>query len=182
MKKRLCLAIADHSGVSNSWMSTQTIKNDWLNSQAVVAGAADFAKPPRASRARSPLLLSSQKVIRCKASDGRGHQAVSPSQVTRLGIFLPPARATIQRGPYGPVCSTTRKPTSLQRRSGPSQPRMLVRQFLAQLIQDPPRMTRPGPAGLPCGSLAAASGKAPYQSEHHSQTLPCMSYRPQALG
>lgn len=36
--------------------------------------------------------------------------------------------------------------------------------------------------GGPCGSVTFPVGYVPYQSRHHSDTFPCMSYRPHAFG
>ena len=44
--------------------------------------------------------------------------------------------------------------------------------------QMPPRITRPPPALGPFGSVTENDGYSPYQSAHHSRTLPCISWRP----
>lgn len=48
--------------------------------------------------------------------------------------------------------------------------------------KQPPRHTRFDPEAGPSGSVAGPLGSAHFQSQHHSQTFPCMSYSPQALG
>ena len=47
---------------------------------------------------------------------------------------------------------------------------------------EPPRSTRASPVGGPVGSALSAGSYGPYQSQHHSQTLPCMSCRPKRVG
>ena len=60
-------------------------------------------------------------------------------------------------------------------------PRYAERQSDAVPYQLPPRLTRLEPESAPSGS--APPSKAVWrQSRHHSHTLPCMSYRPHALG
>ncbi len=49
-------------------------------------------------------------------------------------------------------------------------------QLSASRLQLPPRLTRCDPEEEPLGSVPYA--KVPYQSRHHSHTLPCMSYNP----
>src|SRR5262245_19655115 len=54
--------------------------------------------------------------------------------------------------------------------------------YLAWLFQEPPRITRIEPVVGPVGSTAGSALYWPYQSAHHSCTLPSMSYRPRGLG
>ena len=77
---------------------------------------------------------------------------------------------------------STRKPRPLLRYPGALLPRFAERQYLAMKYQLPPRIPRSEPDVAPVGSVAEPPGYAPYQSWHHSQTLPFMSYKPQAFG
>src|SRR5687768_362422 len=52
----------------------------------------------------------------------------------------------------------------------------------ASWFQPPPRNTLNFPWAGPDGSVTSTAGYSPNQSRHHSQTLPCMSYRPHGLG
>lgn len=80
------------------------------------------------------------------------------------------------------VSTTTLKPIRPARMWGAKRLREAERQSLARLSQLPPRRTRRLPLLGPVGSLAAVRpGDSPYRSLHHSQTLPRMSYRPQAF-
>ena len=74
----------------------------------------------------------------------------------------------------------TRKPRK-PRSVGWIQYRSADRQRSGPLNQSPPRSTRSEPSRWPCGSIASPRGFGSYQSAHHSHTLPCMSYKPQAL-
>ena len=63
-----------------------------------------------------------------------------------------------------------------------SQPRRAEEHRLgAGRYQDPPRSTRVVPHSGPAGSMPTAESYGPYQSQHHSQTFPCMSWRPNGL-
>ena len=75
---------------------------------------------------------------------------------------------------------TTRKPIKRERIDG-SHPRSADRQLTASTLQSPPRYTRCQPLAGPLGSVTDPEGYSPYQSEHHSHTLPCMSYKTHAL-
>ena len=74
-----------------------------------------------------------------------------------------------------------RKPRPLKRFDGLPQLRSADWQYAAKSPQLPPRNTRSEPSRGPTGSLTAPLGYSPYQSLHHSQTFPCISYRPQAF-
>src|SRR5262245_50641020 len=82
---------------------------------------------------------------------------------------------------YG-TCLSRRKPRPTWRLPGGQALRSADRPELASLYQLPPRTTRYEPDEGPAGSTAASAVYGPYQSCTHSQTLPCMSYSPQALG
>ena len=61
--------------------------------------------------------------------------------------------------------------------------RSAERQSASLPPQLPPRITRRTPSDGPSGSMdTTARGYCPYQSRHHSWTLPCMSWSPQGLG
>ena len=55
------------------------------------------------------------------------------------------------------------------------------RQALGLRLQLPPRFTRSEPNLGPTGSTPSESFPS-YQSEHHSFTLPCISYKPHGFG
>jgi hypothetical protein len=82
--------------------------------------------------------------------------------------------------------AATRKPTGLSRLPGLYMSRLADRQDLVKLRQEPPHNTRCSPRGGscsgPCGSTVASALYVSYQSPHHSQTLPCVSYSPHAFG
>ena len=78
--------------------------------------------------------------------------------------------------------ATRRKPQPLYRESGLNLPRYAERQHCGLPQQLPPRRTRSSPEAGPVGSVTAPDGYVPNQSAHHSRTLPCMSYNPQAFG
>jgi len=73
-----------------------------------------------------------------------------------------------------------RKPRPPLRPPGAMRPRHADRQ--APALQLPPRATRSEPDAGPCGSVTGSAVYLPYQSCTHSQTLPYMSYNPQAFG
>ena len=75
-----------------------------------------------------------------------------------------------------------RKPRGLPLLPGVPQLRSADWQSAATLLQQPPRYTRYEPSLGPLGSLTAPLGYSTYLSLHHSQTFPCISYRPQAFG
>ena len=57
------------------------------------------------------------------------------------------------------------------------------RQLVVVWSQPPPRKTRIVPELGPTGTRPVSPDNwAAYQSRHHSHTLPCISYRPQAFG
>ena len=56
------------------------------------------------------------------------------------------------------------------------------RWLVAGLPQPPPRIDRPSPDDGPGGSTAGRREYRALWSDTHSQTLPCISYRPQGLG
>ena len=54
-------------------------------------------------------------------------------------------------------------------------PRLAERMCFALKLQPPPRCTRLEPLLRPLGSVTLPDGYSPYQSSHHSHTLPCIS-------
>jgi hypothetical protein len=73
--------------------------------------------------------------------------------------------------------NTTRKPKLPVRYVGSKRYLCADRQQFKKLPQPPPRRTRDDPLFGPTGSVSARFGYGPYQSKHHSQTFPCMSYK-----
>ena len=65
--------------------------------------------------------------------------------------------------------------------TGVNQNRWAARQRAALEYHEPPRRTRSTPDEGPDGSVPPES-ESSYQSAHHSQTFPCMSYSPHAFG
>jgi hypothetical protein len=72
----------------------------------------------------------------------------------------------------------TRKPRLSTRVTGPSRSRKEQRQSLDRPRQPPPRTTRRSTSFGPVGIALSSGSYSPYQSAHHSQTLPAMSYNP----
>src|SRR5262245_23032642 len=66
--------------------------------------------------------------------------------------------------------------------AGSSADRDAQRAAPAPVSQLPPRTTCVAPDEAPDGSSTSSAGYAPYKSPVHSETLPCMSTSPQALG
>ena len=59
--------------------------------------------------------------------------------------------------------------------------RKAERALTAPCLHDPPRITRLTPVAGPVGFVRGADGYAPNQSLTHSNTFPCMSWRPHTL-
>lgn len=93
-----------------------------------------------------------------------------------------PLAVLTYRGDRSTELMATRKPRSPIRNDGYSPLRNADRQTPAGLTQPPPRRTLAEPVAGPVGSLCVVEAYLPYQSEHHSHTLPCISYNPQAFG
>jgi len=72
---------------------------------------------------------------------------------------------------------TILKPNTLLSRKYPSMKKLREadRQSSGGLFQAPPRITWYIPEAGPVGSTVGPLGYVPYQSWHHSQTLPCAS-------
>src|SRR5262249_24083959 len=77
---------------------------------------------------------------------------------------------------------THRNPPHSCLSSGGTSNRSAERRCSGEASNDPPRSTREDPEEGPAGLTSTPEPYAPYQSQHHSQTLPCMSYSPQRLG
>src|SRR5512145_449661 len=65
---------------------------------------------------------------------------------------------------------------------GGSPPRQADLQFAAGSQKPPPRKTLILPFSGPFGFTLSLMLYSPYQSLHHSTMLPCISYKPNALG
>ena len=80
--------------------------------------------------------------------------------------------------------STTRNPTTALVSSGAQPSRLAHRRNPNSESHDPPRRTRTIPDSGPCGSVLGELAKyfPLYQSLHHSQTFPSISYSPIAFG
>ena len=74
----------------------------------------------------------------------------------------------------GPTVRQRRKPLSSPPLDGLPMPQRPARQKSARRPQPPPRRTRYSPDGAPTG-YPAPLASAPYQSRHHSHTLPWQS-------
>ena len=69
------------------------------------------------------------------------------------------------------------------RRPGSSQTRFADRRFRGSSSPaEPPRRTRRSPFSGPIGSMTASARYVLYRSQHHSQTLPLISWSPQGFG
>jgi len=122
--------------------------------------------PHRANNATPPTLHHQRYTIRLH------HQATAAAVVAPLHPFVPPPNGSAHLScdasgdlPDGEL-RAKRKPSLLLRRVGTFVKRYADRQNDAPRLQPPPRNTRLEPSA----------------SEHHSHTLPCMSYKPQPFG
>lgn len=100
----------------------------------------------------------------------------NPGLIT-LGLCLKPAcQITGSRELTDQDISfASRNPINSLMEFGGQENRLADRQFLALLNQEPPRITFPSPDFGPHGSVCESGPYSPYQSWHHSETLPCTS-------
>ena len=78
--------------------------------------------------------------------------------------------------------STRRRPKVLNRAIGDEQLLVNTRHRLSSMSQHPPRKTREEPLDGPVGLICELLSYLPYQSLHHSHTLPDISYKPSSFG
>ena len=138
--------------------------------------AAGVGKGELLGRGQRRSVLERQRIVIAAAHSGTSGRGSARYRLRSISIHISPPAAYLME------LRSTRKPRLMPRPSGEFPLRSAERQCLALSFQLPPRNTRDEPDVAPVGSVAEPLGYAAYQSWHHSQTLPYMSYSPLAFG